>query len=618
MKKAGVLTALFLLYINSAFSQYYTNQNKVWAYGNHAGVNFTSGKPVAFASAINTSEGSTSVSDAAGNLLFYTDGKTVFNRAGATMPSGAAIVPFSTYSTTQAAVVMPTLSDPNQYYIFSLEEEGFVPASRLAYSIVDMSLSGGMGDVVSSSTHTLVDSSLSEKMIAIPGSSCNIWLLTHKSDSRSFWAYNITASGISTPVVSSFTTPSIYRDVIGVMNCSPDTKSIVLQINSGVPFGTELYDFDTATGIVSNRKVLDSLKRHYGAEFSPDSKKLYSGHYNPAGASTIEQYDLTSPVVTAIQASKATIVTGVNGAATQLRLAPDGKIYLNSFSDLANDFLDVIDKPNIAGTGCGYVSHAVKLSTGSFGFLGLPGMVVAYGGTGIVATTNSDTAVCIVPEGNAKIFPKGPATEYLWNDGDTASFHNVSAAGAYWVLRKNGCTAILDTINVSVNFYPAILSGPDSVCVGNSITLSDTSKGGVWTSSAPAIATVGSGNGSVTGIAVGTVEISYAVFPGCPLSKTIRVLPPCANAIEEAIGAVSEVHLFPNPAQNLCTISVTGIMCSGANVVVSDIAGRAIRSYVLTGRDTVVSVADLAPGVYQCRVVNGEHTVAWRKLIIVR
>ncbi len=67
-----------------------------------------------------------------------------------------------------------------------------------------------------------------------------------------------------------------------------------------------------------------------------------------------------------------------------------------------------------------------------------------------------------------------------------------------------------------------ITGGPD-VCLHTIIHLSDTSAGGVWTSSNPGVATIGSATGDVTGLIVGTTTIVYTVGVSST-SKVIRVI----------------------------------------------------------------------------------------------
>lgn len=78
---------------------------------------------------------------------------------------------------------------------------------------------------------------------------------------------------------------------------------------------------------------------------------------------------------------------------------------------------------------------------------------------------------------------------------------------------------------VTINPLPSPISGSSVVCNGNSLSLSDASTGGTWTSSSTAVATVVSGTAVVTGTGAGTSNISYTLSTGCRVTKTITVNP---------------------------------------------------------------------------------------------
>ena len=82
----------------------------------------------------------------------------------------------------------------------------------------------------------------------------------------------------------------------------------------------------------------------------------------------------------------------------------------------------------------------------------------------------------------------------------------------------------LITTNVTVNPQPLAISGTTNTCMGTSTTLTDAG-GGTWTSSIPALATVGVTSGVVTGIVAGTVSISYTLPTGCVTSTSFIVNP---------------------------------------------------------------------------------------------
>jgi hypothetical protein len=389
-KMTCLMLAILIVSITFSHAQYNSPQNKVWAFGHKAGLDFNSGSPVPITTALPDvyTEGVASASDTAGQLLFYTDGKKVYNRHHALMPSGNSIVPFMTISSTQGALIVPVIGVTGRYYIFALESVSFDPThSHLAYSVVDMSLDGGNGDVVSSSMGTMIQDSLSEKMIAITGNDHNIWVIVHQQDTAIFLAYNVSASGIDTiPVRSAVGRLSDDSGAYasGVLKVSPNRRRIVCQtiwLPYNNPSGTELFDFDPATGLVSNCIALDSLNSQYGAEFSPDNTKLYVRELNKAGdTAKIFQYNLSLGAANAIRSSK-TLLYNSRSRISDLKLAPDNKIYTagrdDSFSaNIYSRFLDCIVSPNAPGTLCNYTEHAVMFTVGTGICAGLPNLYV--------------------------------------------------------------------------------------------------------------------------------------------------------------------------------------------------------------------------------------------------
>lgn len=193
----------FLLLISYySFSQGEANN---WFFGQNVGLRFNEGsKPVVQNGALNTIEGCTSISDSDGNLLFYTDGITVYNRKHQVMQNGNDLKGHS--SSTQSAIVAPHPIDENIYYLFTVGEfrdPGF------HYYTVDMSLNGGDGAIVggpvdldpSGGTYSKI---WSEKISAIKSDECDYWVLSMVENI--ILAYKIDENGVNTtPVISSTT-----------------------------------------------------------------------------------------------------------------------------------------------------------------------------------------------------------------------------------------------------------------------------------------------------------------------------------------------------------------------------------------------------------------------------
>jgi Glycine rich protein/GEVED domain/Secretion system C-terminal sorting domain len=84
---------------------------------------------------------------------------------------------------------------------------------------------------------------------------------------------------------------------------------------------------------------------------------------------------------------------------------------------------------------------------------------------------------------------------------------------------------------LTLNPPPTPLTGTPTICTGLNQTYVSTPSGGVWTSSNPALASVGSGTGIASGIAAGTPTITYTL----PVTGCYATLPITVNANPTAI-----------------------------------------------------------------------------------
>ena len=113
------------------------------------------------------------------------------------------------------------------------------------------------------------------------------------------------------------------------------------------------------------------------------------------------------------------------------------------------------------------------------------------------------------------------------------------------------------TVLVTVTGIPGtITGGASSVCAGSSLTFSDAPAGGAWSSSATAVATIGSGTGVLTGVSAGTLTITYNTGCGTAATKALTV----------------------NPTPSAGTITSPGGSCPGAITSLTDGAGGGVWS----------------------------------------
>lgn len=406
------------------------NENNVWAFGTNAGLDFGNGDPTAVLTNISGfGEANASVCDAGGQLLFYTEGSYVWNKNGVIMPNGAALTSIPnqntvspTTSTGQGALIVPIPGTPDKYYIFSLTSSEFGQnGGRLYYSIVDMNLNGGLGDIVPAQKGILLDINITEKLIATTGEHCNIWLLTSAALQPIFKAFEITNQGINiNPVISNVGTGNSVSGTFGTMTISPNRKKI-----AATQFFTNcasIYDFNPATGMVSNPLVLmTGVDNAYGASFSADNSKLYISRHQQ---SQLLQYDLSSGIPATIIASR--INLGFCGF-SQLKLGPNGKIYFQGGAG----GLSVINKPNLAGIACDVQYNVVPLLAGSGFYAGLPNQVPVMRHDS-ASTSSTINAGCFVTDVSLHA-GSNTGWGYTWNMGLSGSACIVNTPGIYWV-----------------------------------------------------------------------------------------------------------------------------------------------------------------------------------------
>jgi len=450
--KLTVTTCSPLLFLLLCIHSYAQGENNNWCFGIGGGLSFNTGSPVFFASSMAAIEGAVTVSDANGNLLFYASPNVVWNRAHYMMPNGSGLR--GSASSSDGAAVVRSYVNPNQYYVFTTGAEGMWPTGTLCYSVVDISLDGGLGDVVSTQKNILLDTSTSEKIAVVRGAGCYTWLLVHKRSSPIFNAYKIDSSGFNpVPVNSNSGSHSFYGT--GQMKISSDGSIIALASQYLDKF-LEIHYFNKETGVVSNGITLETevnpSDEWYGICFSPDDKKLYASTVNVVRA--LYQYDLSQlPNIDSVRASRYLISMGKFDG---MRLGPDRKIYISTLDSC----ISVINNPNVKGPGSGL----------SF-FMSLP-TVAKYGlGTALVHQDVIDVKIDneIVPCGaNFLRLDAGvDSATYRWQDGSSERTYNVTKPGDYTVTVAKGECSVARSAKIEFDDCQCHIALPDAFSPNN-------------------------------------------------------------------------------------------------------------------------------------------------------
>ncbi len=483
--KLGLL--LYLLGGFSLINGWAQTQN--WYFGDRAGIRFANGGITALTnSAMLTYEGCTVLSDDNGQLLAYSNGEVVWDSQHQPMPNGSSGLGGNN-STSQGALLLPMPGDVSgRAYLFCLDAIENNLVGGLRYSVLDFRLRGGLGDVTATKGVVLptpvVGGKLTEKLTAVRhANGRDYWIVVHGWQSNAFYSFLLSPTGVSTvPVVSNV--GPIHQgggsffgagNAVGCMRASPNGRRLALAQRDSQ---CELYDFDNATGSVSNYLLLASHDYTYGVEFSADNTKLYTT-YSLAGQ--ITQYNLLAGSPTAIVNSATVIVSAERLG--NLLLGPDNKIYVASYG---NTFLNVIQNPNAVGAACDYRRRAVDLG-GRQGLNGLPNFASSYASPYSAAFTFTPGCAGAPTAFVGVVQPPASGVVVSWNFGDPTSgsantatgltpTHTYATAGTYQVTMTavvpGVAIPVVATQTVTIPPLPQVSLGNDVVVCASQFLLS--------------------------------------------------------------------------------------------------------------------------------------------------
>lgn len=585
----------------SGFSSYGQGEANKWLFGNGGGLDFNTGSPLPFAGGQTaTTEGSASVSDAAGNLLFYTDGITVWDRTHAIMPNGTGLL--GGFSSSQSAMIVLLPGSTTLYYIFTVGQT----FTDFNYSIVDMTLNAGNGAVTIK--NSLVSTTVTEKLCCVKKpNGIDYWIIVHDAYTSEFDAYTFTSAGLNLVPVVSFAGTANSGD-IGYMKASPDgTKLATALWNSGNLF--ELFDFDKATGIVSNALTLPfhvASSGAYGIEFSPSNRYLYCAWITPG---EVRQYDVLAGSPAAILASEVYLgstAIAFNGA---LQLGPDNKIYLAQFQ---GSYLGVINNPDVGGTGCNFVD--VGPSIAGISQLGLPNYPSYIFGHMVVMFQSDDSHIC---PGTCTNFINlsSNANSFIWSfpGGNPSVSTDANPVGICYntpgtydvtLIGSNGNSS--DTLHLA-NFITVYPNPPAQGISQNGDTLF-ANQGAVsyqWFTNGNIIP--GATNYYYVAPASGNYNVVATDINDCEVEAVIYDV----IAGISSLSVDEDVSIFPNPVSNELTI-----VCSYRDpyiISIYNVPGELVYSGKGNGND-IIDCKSFPAGMYYV-VISGKEEILRMKLM---
>ena len=357
-----------------------------WFFGQNARVNFNQTPPSIGSGQLNTNEGCSSFSDNNGNLLFYSDGSTTWDKNHIIMPNGNNLKGHP--SSTQSAIIIPKPNDANIFFLFTVGsriqnsgEFGFY------YYTIDMSENNGNGSVIAGPVNLggINNPDWSEKVTSVKGDDCNSFWVISLVYNR-FYAYKVNDTGVaSSPVISQVNYNSTNISRRGYLKVSPDGKKLASATfaYNGYEGGPQngklhLYNFDNKTGTVYDDALtlisnVSMDGEPYGLEFSPNSTFLYASTMTNS-QNKLFQFDLNEQNI----AGSKTLIHSQIGYRGALQLAPNGKIYATvppSYTE-GTQFLNIIHNPEGKGTACNYEVNGLDLSP-NYAMQGLPPFIAS-------------------------------------------------------------------------------------------------------------------------------------------------------------------------------------------------------------------------------------------------
>jgi hypothetical protein len=320
---------------------------------------------------------SAGICDIYGNLLFNCNGTHVLDSTGHVMPHGDSINFGQVYSSYyqgvgypifQGVIILPKPMTTYLYYIFHIMLAIPQPvALGLSYSLVDMSLNNGLGDVVLKNQVVITDTIQYGFLTACRhGNGRDWWIILSEVGELSFNRILIDPEGIHVLDKQYVGDPvSGGNQRSGYASFSPDGTLYAqgYQIPYG-PFAVDLFSFDRCSGFLYDYKGFtfttpDYLDYFFDIEFSPNSKLLYAMLDR-----NVYQFDVTSSNI----AGSKQLIANLDGfiwmqsltGFTQSQLTPDNRIFIAAGG---TPYIHIINYPDSSGTSCALTQHSLLLNS---------------------------------------------------------------------------------------------------------------------------------------------------------------------------------------------------------------------------------------------------------------
>lgn len=321
------------------------------------------------------------MSDDLGNLQFATNGCFIIGPDLQIMENGERLNPnayyprwcpdYGYFNGHQSCIALPDPANENRYYLFHTSkylnsDSGGVHA--LQYSLIDMEANGGLGTVLEKNVPLIADSSLyGTTLTAVKHENGkDWWIINPLLYETSYVRFLLDSNGVSEPMYQRDIGRYwlVYYTYGGVAQFTPDGKKY---IRWNAYDGTHIYDFDRATGLLSNPKWYDNridtnFLVYAGMAVSPNSRFLYLSSIVDLYQYDLEADDFLGSAVHIGSWDPELVRPTPNIWAGQL--GPDCRIYFTSTSSSRR--IHVIHNPDAKGIDCDFRYYSLGNRTGSY------------------------------------------------------------------------------------------------------------------------------------------------------------------------------------------------------------------------------------------------------------
>ena len=422
---------------------------------------------------------SVSYSDpATGTMRFLVSSGTAFGPDYTAFPKSRTQRLRSCIEDNKAYHIVPFFNNPDKFYLIQFQDnisdllaqqsglQVKCPNSfGLAYSIIDMQLNGGLGDFTTMNQQ--ITTNLTGQMTTVKhANGHDVWVIVHPAGGNTFSARLVSDIGIAAPVNSNIgpVVTGSYANHEGELTASRDGK--MLAGYSEASKTVQLFDFDNATGAITNYRALPYKEYVWSMQFSPDDSKLY---YCASGS--LYQYDLNQPDI----GNSLTKILGNGGNMVSMQLYTDGKIYISRLSfavgNDSKDYVGVIQCPNLPQYACNFDPRALEATHINIAPL-INDLVKDPKAAPVTKfSLGNDTTIC---SGSYTLNAPPGWQSYKWNTGDITQSITVTKPGLYHVLTGNtgfNCPSGYGYINIFDKGKDLELGPDTSLCAGTTYQL---------------------------------------------------------------------------------------------------------------------------------------------------